>query len=1270
MARSFPLAPAGILREKHVAQLGQGEESRLQIAFEYSDGLGAVLVKKIQAEPAAAADPLRWIASGKTILNNKGKPVKQYEPYFCRPETGHRYDAEESEHEEGVTPVMYYDAPGRLVRTEAPDGSYSRVEFSPWHVASYDPNDTAFDPNPAKCSDWYQRRTDPAHRRFPEFDSPENSRAAKLVKPHSNTPASTILDSLGREVISIAHNRVEDAAGAVDFDGKRYRDEKYFTFTKLDVEGKPLWIRDARGNLVMQYIYVEPPKPTRRADEPDPANPEAIPTGAVPCYDIAGNLLFQHSMDAGDRWTLNDAAAKMLFAWDRNERRDATGLVPEERLYFTNYDALHRPLEVWLTINQATQHLIERFVYGESLPDASTRNLRGQLHQHYDSSGLQQVERIDFKGKPVEVRRQLAAAVTAPIIDWQPGSPTAGLEAETFTQISEYDALGRMTRLHNWHRGAGHRVAVYEPTYNARGLLEGEEIVVRATRTDQGYIEERGAQRTQALKAIAYNAKGQKERVDYGNDTITRYDYDPETFRLRQLSTARPGYYNPRFPEYRSILRDPRVLQQLHYTYDPAGNIAEVYDEAYEPVFFQNQQVEARSRYTYDALYRLIEASGRENGAASGPPPQIEPPQPASFPITNPQALRNYQQSYRYDAVGNIEEMHHEDGPIGTWTQHYAYAADSNRLLETWHGNNRAAGVTYRYDTHGNMLNLAEVAARQELRWDHNDLIQALDLVGGGWAYYNYDAGKQRSRKRLERQGDTVEERLYLGGLEIYRKSIGGKLVEEIETLHLFEGQQRALLVDDVLQTDNARLSAGPRYRYQYSNHLGSAVVELDDQSEIISYEEYHPYGTSAFVAMNQTIEAPAKRYRYTGKERDEESGLYYHGARYYAPWLGRWVSCDPVGLRSGANLFQFCRNSPIMLVDLDGRQDQQSQIHQSRPKFDPGISTVGSQSYYDRPQEIRLEDAADIHPGTSKMIQGSILIGGAAIALAFGPASLLVGGAAVFAIATGVPIFSLGAIQRTMALSQGQNEGIDQSASVLGAMSTPTGFVAANAAALAGGGVEEFVTFGELGNLAELGWALGSASVRIVDLVKKGRLSGNGFTGVGEIVEKDLEAEKLYERIRNRSQPQIGSEIASINTLTGMDEKVIRAARQHLFLDNHSIRGGLQHFDADRGIADDWLMAGNEAKWSQLSREEINYLRTNMQGLIRHEYGEQGLVKFCRLAWRDDGNPNVSAHHLAAKPGIEPFGHYNKPGGPQVELSQITEAELEALLELTHQLR
>ena len=62
------------------------------------------------------------------------------------------------------------------------------------------------------------------------------------------------------------------------------------------------------------------------------------------------------------------------------------------------------------------------------------------------------------------------------------------------------------------------------------------------------------------------------------------------------------------------------------------------------------------------------------------------------------------------------------------------------------------------------------------------------------------------------------------------------------------------------------------------------------------------------------------KRYRYTGMEKDEETGLSYHGARYYASWLGRWTAADPIGINDGYNLFQYSKNSPVKLSDQNGK--------------------------------------------------------------------------------------------------------------------------------------------------------------------------------------------------------------------------------------------------------------------------------------------------------------------------------------------------------------
>jgi len=91
----------------------------------------------------------------------------------------------------------------------------------------------------------------------------------------------------------------------------------------------------------------------------------------------------------------------------------------------------------------------------------------------------------------------------------------------------------------------------------------------------------------------------------------------------------------------------------------------------------------------------------------------------------------------------------------------------------------------------------------------------------------------------------------------------------------------------------------------------------------VISYEEYHPYGTTAYWSASSAVEVSRKRYRYTGKEKDEETGLYYHGARYYAPWLGRWTAADPAGMVDGTDVFIYTHDNPIIYFDPTGTQQK-----------------------------------------------------------------------------------------------------------------------------------------------------------------------------------------------------------------------------------------------------------------------------------------------------------------------------------------------------------
>ncbi len=886
---AHPSCACSILREVHFAGSSPGQSSPLQVTFECSDGSGTVLLKKIEAEPEVTGGPLRWIASEKTILNNKGKPVKQYEPYFSDQE--HRF---EEAAEIGVTPIMYYDSMGRLVRKEFPDGSYSRTLFSPWHVVNFDPNDTLLETG----NKWYAKRTSLSATTGEKL-------TVEKTELHAGTPAETILDSLGREIITIAHNKYKDIDDIL-------HEEKYLTFSKLDIKGNLLWICDARKNLVVQHV--QPLLPANYMHLPGNHLNEGLP-GGTSCYDYTGNLLYLYSMDAGERWVVNDGAGNPMYACELNKTPGGTDIT--DFIFQTTYDVLQRPIEQWLTIGEA-KYLIEKRVYGEQTANAGSFNLRGRLHHHYDQGGLITNTFYDFKGNPREVQKKLIHSYKAPIINWQENSPTSLLEPETFTHITEYDALNRITRLFNWHQGTGSRVAVYEPFYNQRGLLESEQLVLGATKTvnGNGYMATVN-QRSTPVSSIGYDAKGQRQKILYGNGTRTRYNYDPQTFRLVQMRTTGPGY-DPLFPGMNGLLTDSNVLQNLHYLYDPVGNIIEIYDGAFKPAFFNNEAVKPECQYIYDALYRLIFATGRENN-------MVAPPQ-GQFPV-NTTVLRDYREFYTYDKAGNIVEMRHVANG-GGWTRRYASEDFNNRLQRTWEGSanwddgQATNKTTYQYDLHGNMLNLSDVGSDYFIHWDYRKMISHLDLGGGGRAFYTYDSNRERTRKVRETiDGHKLWERSYLGGLEIYRRYSGGALVEEIETLHLMDGNQRVLLVDQVIKTDNNQLNPGTRFAYQYSNHLGSSAMELDGTASIISYEEYHPFGTTAYKAKNNAITAVAKRYRFTGKEKDEESGLYYYGARFYACWLGRWTACDPAGRVDGANLYVYTRNNPVILTDPNGMQ-------------------------------------------------------------------------------------------------------------------------------------------------------------------------------------------------------------------------------------------------------------------------------------------------------------------------------------------------------------
>ncbi|AUX48443.1 toxin [Sorangium cellulosum] len=822
-----------------------------QESFAYCDGFGRVVMQKVQAEPGDA--PLRdgqgalvrdangalvigpvaarWVGTGRTVFNNKGNPVKQFEPFFS---STAEYEDEADLVEWGVTPVIHYDPLDRVVRTELPDGTESRVEVDAWLTRTFDQNDAVVGTR------WLSERQSGSA-------SPAEQRAATLTLDHADTPTATHLDALGRAFLTVARNRI----GGVDA-------PPYETRSELDVAGNVLRVVDARGV-------------------------EAV----AERFDVLGRCFHRASRDGGERLEVVDIGNQPVRSY--NGRR-------QNRRY--TYDVLHRPTHMWLVLDGEPERLVRRVVHGEVHPEALQRNLRGQVYQVYDGAGVVTSQAYDFKGNLLQASRRLRSEVHAGA-DWSAlaaltdvtaiaAAAAPLLEAESFDTQTAYDALNRPTSL------TAPDGSEIEPTYNEAGLLEHVEVYVRGAWTT-------------FVDNIDYDAKGQRERIDYGNGTSTEYTYDPLTFRLARLRTTRGS--------------DGAVLQNLTYTYDAVGNIVEIKDSAQQTVFFNNDVVSPNAQYVYDAVYRLIEATGREHagGLADVQRDQNDLPIQALPHPNDAQALRNYTEKYVYDAVGNLLRMEHHAG-AGTWIRRYAYEATSNRLVSTSMPGDPVDGPysrTYAHDAHGNMTAMPHIAA---LTWDEDDQVRSTNLGGGGVVYYTYDAAGQRVRKVWEHSG-IIEERIYVGGYEVYRKRDATGLVLERQTLHVMDGARRVAMVETKTVDTSGPFTVTPRVRYQLDNHLGSASLEVDGAGLVIGYEEYHPYGTTAYWSASSAAEVSRKRYRYTGKEKDEETGLYYYGARYYAPWLGRWTSADPAGMVDGPNLYAYVRGNPVRLRDPNGMQ-------------------------------------------------------------------------------------------------------------------------------------------------------------------------------------------------------------------------------------------------------------------------------------------------------------------------------------------------------------
>ncbi|MFJ9854733.1 SpvB/TcaC N-terminal domain-containing protein [Streptomyces sp. NPDC101150] len=879
LLRGEPAVVATLARHTHQSDLAPGEQSRITHTFAYGDGFGREIQSKVQAEPGPlteggpAAEP-RWAGTGWTIFNNKGNPVRTFEPFFT---ATHSF---ESEVTAGVSTALLYDPLERVIGTLHPDGTYAKTVFDPWRQRVWDGNDTVLTdprqdpdiggqvrrllaPQPGWTT-WHSARADGAL-------GPAQQRAAEKAAIHADTPTDTHLDSLARPFRTVAHNRYAKDGMPVE--------EHLVTRTTTDVEGNVREVRDPLGRVAIRHHY-----------------------------SMVGVQVIRAGIDSGTGALLPDVLGNPRCTWNSRGFR-----------FRTEYDAGHRPVRAYVSGPGLTDEVVhQKTEYG----DDPARNLRARVFRRHDGSGVSTHAAYDFRGNLLEATRRFPVEYRrAP--DWR---EEVTLEEEAYTGRTRFDALNRPISI------TSPDGTLVRPYYNEANLLE--RLVATADGTD-----------TVLVAAVEYNARGQRTRIDYGNGARTRYTYDPLTFRLTALRSRRER------PRPR---RGHRTVQHLTYCHDPVGNIVSIRDTAQQKTFFRNRVVEPGADYTYDAVYRLIEATGREHLGQTDPGDTGDAPRVGLAQPGDGAAMGRYLERYVYDAVGNMLTLEHRASTAPGWTRRFRYAEPS--ALEPEVTGNRLSGVgdgEFAYDARGNTTAMPGLSV---LRWDPEDQLEATarQVRGAGTpqtTYYSYDATGQRVRKVTDSScgaGDTARrsnERRYIGPFEVYREyGADGAVTLERQTVHAMDDTRRVAL----LERRTRGTDPGPerQIRYQLADHLGSATLELDERARILTYEEYHPYGGTAYQAVRARTETP-KRYRFTGRERDAETGLYFHGARYYAPWLCRWTSCDPVDTPQ-ASPYEYAHGNPVALVDLDGRDptppthtiDDILEFVRNQAGFEAGAST------------------------------------------------------------------------------------------------------------------------------------------------------------------------------------------------------------------------------------------------------------------------------------------------------------------------------------------
>ena len=285
-----------------------------------------------------------------------------------------------------------------------------------------------------------------------------------------------------------------------------------------------------------------------------------------------------------------------------------------------------------------------------------------------------------------------------------------------------------------------------------------------------------------------------------------------------------------------------------------------------------------------------------------------------------------YKLENTYDKDGNILTLDRK-GRSGNTIDSFAYDyyPSTNKLLSVRDGKEQ-----FNYDANGNMTT-DSLNKNTNIKYDHRNLIiqlkhKALPMDTADTlkfvTNYLYDEAGNRIRKTVykfigttsaqENAQDLSNDSLWqLYNDEVYSRDVSGKELAIYKDNTAFEFPIYGLDLIGKIKGDEPF--------YYMKDHLGSVRAVINSSGDVVSAQDYDVWG---YLLQDRVYDSDSNKFKFTGKERDVESGYDYFGARYYDSRIANWTSMDPLMEKHyDFSPYNYVLRNPLRLVDPDGKQ-------------------------------------------------------------------------------------------------------------------------------------------------------------------------------------------------------------------------------------------------------------------------------------------------------------------------------------------------------------